>query len=311
MEYKDYYQTLGLSRQAKPEEIKRAYRKLARKYHPDVSKAADAETRFKEIQEAYTVLKNPEKRQAYDHLGADWKTGQDFHAPPNWAQGSTYRSNPPGTGTGGFSDFFETLFGGGYRSGPRQSHHGHGEDIHTKIQIPLEDAYHGATRSLVLQIPKLDSQGIPRVRERHLNVHIPPGVRAGQHIRLTGQGGEGLGGGPRGDLYLEVLFMPHNLYRSEGRDVYLDLPITPWEAALGASVKAPTPGGVVDLKIPKNSGTGTKLRLKGRGIPGHPPGSLYVILRIVLPPADTDKARAIYRTMREELAFNPRAHMGV
>ncbi|HEB96618.1 MAG TPA: J domain-containing protein [Sedimenticola thiotaurini] len=317
MEFKDYYQIMGVKKDATQDEIKRAYRKLARKYHPDVSKEPDAETRFKEIGEAYEVLKDPEKRAAYDQLGANWKAGQDFHPPPDWDAGFEF-SGGAGFGGGGdaeaFSDFFESLFGqrgAGFRSSGRRSYSARGEDHHAKILIDLDDAFEGATRSIVLQVPELDAEGRVHTRKRTLNVRIPKGVKQGQHIRLAGQGAPGMGGGPAGDLYLEVEFRPHPFYHVEGRDLYLDLPVAPWEAALGATVKIPTPGGQVDLKIPAGSAQGRKLRLKGRGIPGRPPGDLYVVLQIALPPADTEKAKEFYRRMQQELDFNPRKHLGV
>ena len=315
MEFKDYYKIMGVSRDASQDEIKRAYRKLARKYHPDVSKAPDAEARFKEVGEAYEVLKDPEKRAAYDQLGANWKAGQDFRPPPDWDQGFEFHGGGF-TGAEDFSEFFESLFGrAGFAAGPagrgRREYHARGEDSYARILIDLEDAYHGATRSLTLKETELGPDGRPRVRERTLNVRIPKGVRQGQHIRLAGQGGAGVGKGPSGDLYLEVEFRPHPFYEVEGRDVYLKLPLAPWEAALGAQVKVPTPSGTVDLRIPPNSSTGRKLRLKGRGIPAREPGDLYVVLQIALPPADTDSARAAYRQFAEAFEFNPRAHLGV
>jgi curved DNA-binding protein len=314
MEYKDYYKTLGVERNAPQDEIKRAYRKLTRKYHPDVSKETNAEEKFKEVGEAYEVLKDPEKRAAYDQLGAGWKSGQDFRPPPDWEESFTFRG---GGFTGGdaeaFSDFFESLFGRGTRARPRRPStiHARGEDVHAKVRIDLLDSFQGTTRTITLQIPEVDEQGHIRTRDRVLNVHIPKGVSEGQHIRLSGQGGPGLGKGPAGDLYLEVEFTPHPLYRVEGKDLYLDLPVAPWEAALGASVKAPTPGGNVDLKIPAGSAGGRKLRLRGRGLPGNSPGNFYVVLQIVLPPADSPKARELYKELERGLPFNPRARLGV
>jgi curved DNA-binding protein len=287
MEYRDYYKIIGVERDATQDAIKRAYRKLARKYHPDVSKEPDAEARFKEVGEAYEVLKDPEKRAAYDQLGANWKAGQEFHAPPDWDAGFEFRGGGFAGGDGSaFSDFFESLFG-------------------------LEDAWRGATRQITLQLPQVDPQGRLHTRERVLNVRIPAGVRQGQRIRLAGQGASGPGAGPAGDLYLEIEFRPHPFYRVADRDLYLELPVAPWEAALGATAKVPTPAGTVDLKIPAGSGSGRKLRLKGRGIPGQPPGDLYVELKVALPAADNAAAQALYRKMQQELDFNPRAHLGV
>lgn len=310
MEFKDYYKVLGVERTATADEIKKAYRKLARTYHPDVSKEAGAEARFKEISEAYEVLQDPQKRAAYDQLGTRWRAGQEFTPPPDWGAG--FEFSPGGFSTADaadFSDFFSSLFGNFARRAT--TGRSRGEDHHAKIVIPLEDAFHGATRTVTLRAPQLDAQGRVSLREHTLNVRIPKGIRDGQLIRLTGQGAPGAGGAPPGDLYLEVRFDPHALYRVEGHDLLLTLPLAPWEAALGATVKAPTPTGVVEVKIPAGSQSGKKLRLKGRGIPGNPAGDLYLTLDVVLPMADTERARQLYRTMAQELAFNPRRALGV
>jgi len=311
MEYKDYYEILGLSRDATQDEIKRAYRKLARKYHPDVSKEADAERHFKEVSEAYEVLKDPEKRAAYDQLGREWQAGQDFRPPPDWDQGFEFHTRGFEGGPEDFSDFFETLFGRGFGRGGRGEFRARGEDTHAKVMVDLADAYHGATRSISLRQTGLGRDGRPEVKTRTLNVRIPKGVRQGQHIRLAGQGGAGAGGGGAGDLFLEVEFRPHELYHVEGRDVYIDLPVAPWEAALGATVQLPTPTGTKSLKIPPGSGSGRKLRLKGQGIPAKEPGDLYVVLQVALPPADSEAARKAYEDMKAAFDFNPRAHLGV
>ena len=315
MEFKDYYTIMGLKRDASQDEIKRAYRKLARKYHPDVSKEADAEIRFKEVGEAYEVLKDPEKRAAYDQLGANWKAGQDFHPPPNWDSGFEFRGGGfTGEGAGGFSDFFEELFGRQGAGGQytyRSSMNARGEDHHAKVEVDLEDAFKGSTRSIQLQSPELDAHGQLHVKQRTLNIKIPKGIKEGQQIRLTGQGTPGIGQGPKGDLYLEIHFKAHPVYRAEGRDLYLQLPITPWEAALGATIKAPTPAGKIDLKIPAGSNSGSKLRLKGRGIPGNPPGDIYVTLSVVVPPATTEQDKQLYTEMADKMGFNPHAGMGV
>jgi curved DNA-binding protein len=325
MQYKDYYETLGVSRTAKQDEIKQAYRKLARKYHPDVSKLADAETRFKEINEANEVLQDPEKRAAYDQVGSGFKAGQEFQPPPNWDAGFEFRGGEaPGGGFGSFggegfdaSDFFESLFGSRARGGgarPRRSASMQGEDHHAKVLIDLEDAYRGAERSISLRVPKQGADGRVTLEERQLDVHIPKGIRAGQHLRLSGQGAAGSGGAPAGDLYLEIEFKPHPRYRLDGADVYVDLPLAPWEAALGASVDAATPEGTVRLTIPKDSSAGRKLRLKGRGLParsGGKPGDLYAVLAIALPPADSSKARDAYAAMASTFAdFDPRHARG-
>ena len=278
MKFRDYYKTLGIARDADPEEVKRAYRRLARKLHPDVSKEPNATERFQEVQEAYEVLKDPEKREAYDRFGADWKAGQEFRPPPGWEP----EVNFPGGGyteARDFSDFFDALFGGA-RHGPSAHDHVHvrvkREDIHTRIEIPLEDSFSGATREIAVQFPGLDEQGRLAPKMRRLRVRIPKGVRQGQRIRLRGQGGPGLGGATAGDLYLEVAFASHPYFHALGRNIYLDLPVAPWEAALGEVVTVPTLAGEVDLKIPPGSRTGTKLRLKGRGLPGTPAGDQFV-----------------------------------
>ncbi len=317
MEYKDYYKILGVDKKATQDEIKRAYRKLARKYHPDVSKEADAEARFKEVGEAYEVLKDPEKREAYDHLGANWQAGQDFRPPPDWGNAGGFDFGGGGftsDDAAAYSDFFESLFGQRGRrgaSGGRSGFQMRGSDQHARIQIDLEDAYKGTTRTLTLGVQEAGPDGQVRMKQRTLNVRIPKGVKEGQQIRLAGQGNPGMGGAEAGDLYLEIAFNPHPLYRVEGKDVYLTLPVAPWEAALGATIKVPTPDGPVDLRIPENSKSGRKLRLKGRGIPAKTPGDLYVVLEIALPPANDEKARQVYRDMQKNLPFNPRSHMGV
>jgi curved DNA-binding protein len=309
MEFKDYYKIMGVARDATQDEIKRSYRKLARKYHPDVSKEANAEARFKELGEAYEVLKDAEKRAAYDQLGANYKGGQEFRPPPDWNSGFEFS----GGDDSDYSDFFASLFGQGFRAGGpgRAQPHAKGEDHHAKVLIVLEDTFQGATRTITLRVPSVDTQGHVITKDRVLNVAIPKGIREGQHIRLSGQGSPGFGQGQAGDLYLQVEFRPHPLYRVDGRDLYLDLPVTPWEAALGATVKVPTLGGIVELKIPEGSVSGRKMRLKGRGIPGDPPGDCYVILTIALPPADTESAKELYRKMEKELNFNPRTKLGV
>lgn len=314
MEFKDYYQTLGVDKTATADEIKKAYRRLARKYHPDVSKEPNAQERMREVNEANEVLGDPEKRAAYDQLGQQHRDGQDFQPPPGWDAG--FQSG--GHGFGGaeadqFSDFFANLFGqagrGGRASQGAHAYQMRGEDRHARITIDLADAYQGATRNITLQVPQADAQGRVVTREHTLSVKIPKGVKEGQHIRLTGQGSPGMGGGPPGDLYLEVHFTADALYRVEGRDVHVSLPVTPWEAALGATVEVPTPSGPVKVKVPEGSQAGRRLRLKGRGIPGAEAGDLYVALEVVLPAADTDKARELYETMARELAFDPRQWM--
>ncbi len=320
MEFKDYYQVLGVDRSAAEADIKKAYRRLVRKHHPDVNKAADAELRMQELNEAWEVLQDPEKRAAYDRLGQRWQGGAEFQPPPDWNAGFEFSGAPEGT-TGRGADhsaFFEELFGAMGRGGGGRRRHAseggfsaRGEDHHAKIVVPLEDAFHGATRTLTLQGSELDAQGRMVLRERQLSVAIPQGLKAGQQIRLAGQGTPGFGGGAAGDLFLEVQFEPHARYRVDGRDLFVTLPLAPWEAALGASVPVRTPGGTIELTVPADSQAGRKLRLRGRGIPAADaagtPGDLYVVLAVVLPPADTDAARAAWRQMAQDLAFDPRA----
>ena len=317
MEYKDYYQVMGVARDATQDEIKRAYRQLARKHHPDVSKASDAEARFKELGEANEVLKDPEKRAAYDRLGSNWKKGQDFQPPPDWNAGYETGGQDFGNqGTGEQSDFFESLFRRGFarqqaNAAGAQGYHAHGQDSHAKIQISLEEAYHGGARRVTLQMPQVDADGHVVLREHPIEFTIPRGVRAGQRIRLAGQGGPGMGKGQAGDLYLEVEFLPHPHYRVDKHDVYLDLPVAPWEAALGAVIEVPTPSGTVELTVPAGSAEGRKLRLKGRGIPGKTPGDFYFVLKIAVPPANSEAEKTLYRNMAQAFAsFNPRRELG-
>jgi curved DNA-binding protein len=314
MEFKDYYKIMGVARESSQGEIKRAYRRLARKYHPDVSKEADAEQRFKEVGEAYEVLSDPEKRSAYDALGQDWKAGQQFRPPPEWEQSFQFgggRGFSGGfSGTGGFSDFFDSLFG---EQGVRRTRTGNakGEDFQVQIELTLDEAYHGVSKTLNLQLPQIDSAtGRVQDSSRTLTVKIPKGVIDGQRIRLPAQGGTGMGG-RRGDLYAVVQLLPHAFFKVDGRDIHLQLPITPWEAALGATVKVPTLGGPVDLKIPKSSRPEQKLRLKARGLPGSSPGDQFVTLQIVAPPATTPEIEALYRQMAEAIPLDPRVDLGV
>jgi len=311
MEFKDYYQTLGVKRDATDDEIKKVYRRLARKYHPDVSKEPDAEAKMQEINEAWTVLSDPEKRAAYDRVGSNFRAGQDFRPPPDWDSGFTFSTGGDRFGgmDGDFSDFFSSLFGD-LRSRHQQQRtrfHARGEDQRAKVMIDLEDAMHGGTRTITLHVPTTDEYGRTSIRERSLSVKIPQGIREGQQIRLSGQGSPAPGGqGKSGDLFLEVHFRPQAGYRVEGRDIYLNVPVTPWELALGAMIKVTTLSGDIEVRVPEGSRNGRKLRLKGRGLPGSTPGDLYLVLEVELPPADTPAAREIYETMARELAFNPR-----
>ena len=309
MQYKDYYVTLGLERDAEPADIKRAYRKLARKYHPDVSTEKDAEEHFKEVQEAYEVLKDADKREAYNRLGRNWQQGEDFAPPPG---GEAPAGGEPASEVD-FGDFFARIFGA--RPGqPPASDRGfqlRGQDRTLVVQITLDDSFTGAARALSLVTPELDSAGEVRSVRKTVNITLPRGVIPGQRIRLAGQGGSGFNGGPAGDLFLEVEFEPHPLFHAEGRDIYLDLPLTPWEAALGARVVVPTLGGQVEMNIPPGVQSGKKLRLAGRGLPGKQVGDQYIVIGIFVPPAQTDEQQALYREMAALMPVNPRAAVGV
>ena len=316
MEYRDYYKILEVPRTVTPDALKRSYRKLARRFHPDVSKEKNAEARFKEVQEAYEVLKDPEKRAAYDQLGSDFRGGQQFRRPPNWERNFESGPRPRGrrasSADPGFSDFFSSLFGAegpfeGGATGSGPAFRSRGEDHRARIDLTLEEAFHGTSRQISLQHPAVGEDGQVALNERTLKVQVPAGVAAGQVIRLAGQGSAGNGGS--GDLLLEVHITPHRLFKVEGRDITLELPVAPWEAALGATVSTPTLGGAVELRIPAGARAGQKMRLRGRGLPGDPAGDQYVVFKIVLPPADSDRAKALYEQLREELPFDPRADL--
>ncbi len=320
MEFKDYYKILGVAKTASADEIKKAFRKLARKYHPDVSKEPDAQARMAELNEAQAVLSDPEKRIAYDALGNQPPGQRDFRPPPNWDAGFEFSDGAGGAGPGeDYSDFFEQLFGrarhagaaqGTARSHRREPQPERGTDHHARIELDLLDAYQGAERNISLRGAKLDDSGHVVAEDRTLSVKIPKGVIEGQQIRLGGQGGPGLAGGPAGDLYLEVSFKPDARYRVQGRDVTASLPLAPWEAALGAQIEVPTPTSRVQVTVPAGWKKGRKLRLKGHGIPGRgatdPAGDMYLELELALPPADTPKARELYETLARELPFDPR-----
>ncbi len=299
MEYKDYYSTLGVARNATPDDIKKAYRKLVRKCHPDVNKASNADQKTKELNEAYDVLGDPDKRAAYDRLGSAAPAGQPFEPPPDWAD--TYGVERGGQGR----DFFSDLFAHIGRRG-RGAFRMRGEDIRASIAIDLHDAFHGASRVLTLRVSEPDPHGRSQLRERQIAVTIPKGVLAGQQLRLAGQGQPGAGGAAAGDLLLEIAYNPRTRYRVDGRDVQQTVPVAPWEAALGADIDLPTPSGRVRVSVPPGSQSGRKLRLKGRGIPASPAGDLYLLLEVVLPPATSSRARALYEQMGRELAFDPR-----
>ncbi len=320
MEFKDYYTTLDIKKDATQDEVKRAYRKLARKYHPDVNKAADAEQRFKEVGEAYEVLQDTEKRAAYDKFGSNWQSGQDFKPPPDWDNGFEFQGGGyTEADSSQFSDFFESLFGRQSEfshqdpsQGRQAPFYGKGQDLHAKISISLEDSYNGSKQTLTLQRPTVDASGHVRTTPHSLHVTIPKGVIEGQRIRLEGQGAAGSHDGANGDLYLEVTITEHAHFSVDKRDIHLTLPISPWEAALGATVPVPTLGGTVELKIPAGSQTGKKMRLKGRGIASRTmSGDQFVTIAITVPTPENDEQRELYRKMKETMLFNPRTTLGM
>jgi curved DNA-binding protein len=325
VKYRDYYEILGIKREAGKDEVQRAYRKLARKYHPDVNKASDAEDKFKEINEAYEVLKDPEKRKMYDQLGPNWRSGQEFRPPPGWetqfdfGKGGAQQAEFQWGGPGGFSDFFESLFGGGgFRQAHRDAAPGGfgrgavwrqaGADHETTIRISLEEAFRGGTKPIVLQSQVINPKGQLEVQERRYDVRIPPGILPGQRIRLTGQGAEGTGGGPRGDLYLKVEIEPHPVFTLNGRDLHMEAPVSPWEAVLGSEVRLTTISGNIDLKIPPGTQSARKLRLRGKGMPNPKgaPGDLYVTVVVKVPTHPSDKERELFEELRKNSGFNPR-----
>ncbi len=305
MDVKDYYAVLGLKRTATADEIKRTYRKLARKYHPDLNKEVDAEERFKSVAEAYEILSDVDKRAAYDAAGRRPQGRQNSGPPPGWGSSHEFGGGKDFEGGAFFDELFRRQAAGEY--GPRGAQNLGGSDQHAKVKIDLEDSYRGCLRTLSLSAPQIDAQGLVKMRERQLEVKIPKGIRDGQHLRLAGQGGPGLGLGAAGDLYLEIEIAPHPHFRVDGRDVYVVVPVSPWEAVLGASVTVVTPDGSVQMTVPPGSAGGRKLRLKGRGIPCTPAGDLYVSISIALPPADAEPAREAYRHLRDSFGdFNPR-----
>ena len=299
MKYQDYYQILGVPREASSADIKKSYRKLARQYHPDVSKDAAAEEKFKEVNEAYDVLKDAEKRQAYDRFGTDWKHGHEFN-PGGYASAGF-----PG---GDFSDFFESIFSGGFQQGsPFRQAPQKGADYHLKLDITLEEAYRGGSKTIQFsQIPASGNQ-LASAKMKKLKISIPRGVTSGQKIRLARQGQPAANGGEAGDLYLEMNILPHRYFKLDNQDVNLRLPVTPWEAARGATLKVPTLDGNVELKIKAGVQSGQKMRLKGKGMPGSKKGDQFVEILIHTPPADSVKAEKFYSDMQKQFDFNPRS----
>lgn len=327
IKFQDYYLTLGVERTAAQEEIQKAYRKLARKYHPDLNKASDAEENFKRVTEAYEVLKDPEKRKKYDTLGARWREGQDFTPPPGReGEPFTFRQRSGSaadfdrgnfSGAGGFSDFFEAIFGGRFRGSATEpgtaeaeanGWSARGPDREAEITISLEEALRGATKALVLQSLTLGPEGQPLSQTKNIEVKIPPGVTHGTHIRLAGQGGPGIGGGPSGDLFLRVRIAPHPLFQLDGQDLSTTLAIAPWEAALGARVDVPTLDGSVKMTLPPGTQGGQRFRLRGKGLPTGEGerGSLYVTVQVTVPRVLTAKERDLFQQLQQHSTFNPR-----
>lgn len=310
MEFKDYYSILEVADTATPEEIKKSYKRLARKYHPDVSKEENAEARFKEVAEAYEVLKDAKKRQEYDQLKAMGARGQGdrFTPPPGWESATHFYE---GGSHGDFSDFFEAMFGrdGGFHHGRGGSQHVHkrGEDVHAELALLLEEASNGCEQVLQVRVPEVDERGLISHRVKKLKVKVPPGTAAGSVLRMKGQGAPGIGGGGPGDLLVRITLAPHPLFSVEGRHVSLVVPLLPWEAALGCKVTIPALKGKTRVSIPPGSQTGQKLRLVGLGLPGEPPGDFLVVLKVVMPDSINDAAKGLYRQLQEQDASNPRA----
>lgn len=327
VKFHDYYETLGVSRTASQEEIQKAYRKLARKYHPDVNKEKGAEEKFKQITEAYEVLKDPEKRKKYDTLGPNWQEGQDFTPPPGWEGGHfEFRTYPGGTGEfdfggfqrgGGFSDFFEMLFGEGFRRGARGPGGAgpgarewtiRGQDQEAEITVSLEDVYRGTTKTITLQTLEAGPDGTLRPKAKQYEVRIPAGVTEGSRIRLAGQGGAGSGGGPPGDLFLRVRITPHPTFQREDHNLLVTVPVAPWEAALGAKVDVPTLDGAVKMTIPPGTQGGQRFRLRGKGLPRErgERGDLYATVQITVPKTLTAEERDLFQKLAKSSSFDPR-----
>ena len=311
---KNYYEELGVTREASAEEIKKAYRKLARKYHPDISKEKDAEAKMQAINVAYDTLSNTEKKAEYDQM-LDHPQGfsHSGHGNPSGFDGSqVYRqSSGDGADFNGFEDLFGRFgsgFGGGQQRSQRQQRSYRGEDQHASIQVDLDIAYHGSTQQITLQIPTYNVYGEPEVQRKTLEVKIPKGMKEGQQIRLNGQGQSGINSGENGDLYIEIQYKQTDRIRVEGADVYQTIDVSPWEAGLGKSIEVHTPAGLLKVNLPKNAKNGQQLRLKDKGIPNKNVGHLYLIINIVLPPAHTEQEQQAYQTFAESFSsFRPRA----
>ncbi|MGQ3890530.1 DnaJ C-terminal domain-containing protein [Legionella sp. CNM-4043-24] len=309
MEYKDYYKVMGLERNADQDEIKRTYRKLARKYHPDVSKEADAENKFKELGEAYEVLRDPEKRAKYDQFGQYWQHPEQQYQQQASSGHQYHQYSNDAEQAAAFEDFINQTFRQRYRQ-DNAAFYDKGQDIHARLSISLEDSFHGAEKSLQLQIPEVDAYGQVNYALRTIKVKIPKGIGDTQQIRLKGQGNKGSGNQP-GDLYIEINILPHPMFRLDKKDVWLDLPISPWEATLGSTVEVPTLAGPVKLKIPRLSQSGSHMRLKGKGLPGTPHGDQMITLQIVIPKTENEEVNRLYEKMAEIAHFNPREKLGV
>ena len=308
MQYKDYYKILGINRDADEKAVKQAYRRLARKYHPDVSKEKNAEEKFKELQEAYEVLKDQDKRRAYDQFGEHWKAGMEYDARAPGGPGGGYQESVRPEDFAQFGDLFGSIFGDFARQG-RQQASWRGQDEFAQISVTLEEAYKGVMKTLSMESWELDKDGQPSRKQRTLRVKIPAGVTHNQRIRLAGQGQKGTGKGGDGDLYLTVNIKPHPHYRVEKRDLYLEVAVTPWEAALGSKITVPTLGTKIKLTIPPGSQSGRELRLRGMGLPGYPPGDLFAVLKVVLPEPRNDSERELYRKMEQTMNFDPRTEL--
>ena len=316
MEFKDYYDILGVSPDDDKKAIKTAYRRLARKYHPDVSKEHEAEKRFKDVSEAYEVLGNDEKRAEYEQLRKYGSKGESFTPPPGWAQagqGSAFNG-------GDYSDFFESIFGGGFQSASGRSSRGstssedmfssRGQDVEIDMPVFLEDTQETKTRTIEYQLPHYGDAGRLDDIKKTLKVKIPKGVMDGERIRLKGQGGPGYGKGPAGDLYLRIKLVPHPLFDVMGSDLTVTIPITPWEAALGSTVKVPTLSGSINLKVAPESQSGQRLRAKGKGLSGKTKqGDLYVVLKVVMPEKIDSASKKLWQELADASDYNPRADL--